>query len=71
MAAERLSGPQLAELSVAVGDLEGAIANLTRAIEERDPTIIVIGTDWAFDPLRRDPRFIRIVEQLGLPNGRS
>ena len=70
MAAARVNARHLAELSVAIGDLDGAIANLTRTVEEGDPTIIVIGSDWAFDPLRRDPRFIRMVEQLGLPNGR-
>jgi hypothetical protein len=69
MAAEGLSGHRLAELSVAIGDLEGAITNLTYALEKRDPTMIVIGTDQAFDPLRQDPRFIRMIEELRLPNG--
>lgn len=70
MAAEGVNGRHLAELSVAIGDLDGAIANLARAAADGDPTLIVIGTDWAFDALRQDARFIRMVEQLGIPNGR-
>lgn len=71
MAEERLLGTHLAELSVAIGDLEGAIANLERAVRERDNNLVIIGTDWAFDPLRKDPRFISIVRQMGLPNDRA
>ena len=69
MAAQGLAAPHMAELSVAIGDLESSIAYLERAMAVGNATVIVIGTDRAFDPLRNDPRFIRIIEQLGVPNG--
>ena len=34
-----------------------------------DQNVILLGTDPRFDRLRKEPRFIRIVEALGLPNG--
>ena len=69
MESEGLGGGYLAELQVAVGDREGALASLERALAAGEATLIVIGADQAFDPLRDDPRFVRIVAQLGLPNG--
>lgn len=71
MSAEGISGTNLAEFSVTIGDTEGAIANLTRAVEAGDPSIVLVGTDRAFDPLRADHRFIRLLERMGLPNGRA
>ncbi|NJD20515.1 MAG: hypothetical protein FIA95_14690 [Gemmatimonadetes bacterium] len=59
----------LATLSLCIEDMDGAIGYLQRGLEEGDPNLIMIGTSRAFDPLRSDPRFIRIVEALGLPNG--
>lgn len=59
----------LAELQLAVDDHEAAIVLLERAFNEGDPTLVQIGPDPTFDPLRGDPRFIRILEALRLPTG--
>jgi hypothetical protein len=59
----------LAELQVAIGETEAAIALLERALDEGEPTLIQIGVDPTFDPLRADPRFIRLIETLRVPNG--
>jgi adenylate cyclase len=69
MSAEGIRGTDVGELSAAIGDVDGAIANLTRAAEAGDPTMVIVGTDRVYDPLRADPRFIRLLEQIGLPNG--
>ena len=54
---------------VRLGETERAVALVERIYEERNPSLLTIGTDPRFDPLRRDPRFIRIIEEMGLPNG--
>jgi TolB-like protein len=69
MTADRINAPNVAELCIALGDAELAISNILRAVEENDPTIVVIGTDRIYDPLRKDARFIRALQQLNLPNG--
>ena len=54
---------------VQLGETEQAVALVERIYEERHPSLIIIGLDPRFDPLRRDPRFIRVVEEMDLPNG--
>jgi len=54
---------------VQLGELDRAVELLEQLHEDRSPTVTVIGTDPRFDPLREDPRFISIIEEMGLPNG--
>ena len=54
---------------VQLGELDQAVELLEQLHQDRSPMITVIGTDPRFNPLREDPRFIRIVEAMGLPNG--
>jgi serine/threonine-protein kinase len=54
---------------VQLGESEQAVTLLERLYDGRSPTLVSIGTDPRLDPLRRNPRFIRIVEGMGLPNG--
>ncbi len=54
---------------VQLGEYERAVELLERLYAERSPTLITIGTDPRLDPLRREPRFIRMIEEMGLPNG--
>jgi tetratricopeptide (TPR) repeat protein len=58
---------ELAALSVVFGDHEAAVRLLQRAFEDDDPQLILVGVEPTFDPLRADPRFIRILEALRLP----
>jgi adenylate cyclase len=69
MEAEDLAARELAELHLVLGDPDAAIALLQRAVTERDPTLIQLGIDPTFDPLRTDPRFISMLDALHLPNG--
>jgi TolB-like protein len=59
----------LAQLWLAYGEHERALDHLERAFEADDPTLVTLGIDPNWDPLRQDPRFLRIIEALGLPNG--
>lgn len=65
----RGQGRYLAPLFMALGDTAAALDHLEQAMRANDARIAAIGTDPAFDPLRSSPRFIRMVEALGVPNG--
>lgn len=56
----------LAALRLELGDVEGALADLARAEVERDPALVSLAVDPAFDPLRGDPRFLALLARLGL-----
>jgi tetratricopeptide (TPR) repeat protein len=53
---------------VAIGDSDGALGLLTRAFEQRDPSIINLGTEPRFDAIGSDPRYKALVDQLALPD---
>jgi tetratricopeptide (TPR) repeat protein len=53
---------------VAIGDRDGALGLLTQAFEQRDPSIINLGTEPRFDAIGADPRYKALVEQLALPD---
>jgi Tfp pilus assembly protein PilF len=69
MAGENVRARDLAMFSLGVADSESAIKYLEQALTDGDPSLLLIGTVRAYDPLRKDPRFIRLTEQLGVPNG--
>jgi hypothetical protein len=64
-----ISSREIAELTLALGDTEAAMLRLERAAEAGDASMFVIGVDPVYDPLREDPRMIRLTKELGLPNG--
>jgi TolB-like protein/DNA-binding winged helix-turn-helix (wHTH) protein/Tfp pilus assembly protein PilF len=57
----------VAQVFVALGDDEHALTWLERAVEERAPYVAEMAVEPAFDPLRSDPRFVRLLKRLGLP----
>jgi TolB-like protein len=69
MATEGLRARDLADFSLGIGDHESTIKYLEQALIDGDPTMVLIGSFHEYNPLRKDPRFIRIIEQLGVPNG--
>jgi TolB-like protein len=71
MAGEQVRARDMAMFSLGIEDHESAIKYLEQALTDGDPSLLLIGAVRAYDPLRKDPRFVRIVEQLGIPNGRS
>jgi tetratricopeptide (TPR) repeat protein len=57
----------IAELEVALGRLEPAIARIERAERERNLDPVPLQLDPGLDPLRADPRFRAVVQRMGLP----
>jgi hypothetical protein len=51
-----------------MGDRDGALALLTQAFEQRDPSIINLGMEPRFEAIGSDPRYKALVEQLALPD---
>jgi DNA-binding winged helix-turn-helix (wHTH) protein/tetratricopeptide (TPR) repeat protein len=60
----------LAALHAEAGDQDEALAALQRALEERDPMLVSVDVDPAFDAVRTDPRYQEIVARVGGPGSR-
>jgi hypothetical protein len=57
----------VAHVFVALGNHERALTWLGPAVEERAPHVVEMAVEPALDPLRSDPRFVRLLERVGLP----
>ena len=68
-APEYLSADRVAALYALVGEKEKALDVLERDFREGDQSFWAVYRRPFFDPLRRDPRFMRLLEELGLPTG--
>jgi serine/threonine-protein kinase len=62
-----LSPFQIALIYAGLGENDKAIEWLQTAKRERDPFLIYIRVDPNFDNLRKDPRFIELMQQIGGP----
>ena len=61
-----LSSPYSAAMTcIAAGERELALEFLERAYKERDPMLVAVRTDPAFDELREDPRFSALLKRIG------
>jgi len=58
---------QLAHLTLALGEVERAVALLGEAAADRDEAVVYLRVDPRLDRLRDDRRFTRLVRRLGLP----
>ena len=52
-----------------LGEIEHAVELLEETFAVRDPNITYTGVDPRFRRVRRDPRVVRIIEEMGLPVG--
>jgi hypothetical protein len=68
---EREDAParELAGVALVLGDHESAVRLLQVAFDEGDPQLALAAVEPTLDPLRDDPRFVRILEELRLPAG--
>jgi TolB-like protein/DNA-binding winged helix-turn-helix (wHTH) protein/Flp pilus assembly protein TadD len=61
----------IADIYVALGDLERGMDYLELAIEERAIIAMWVQWDWHWDPLRKFPRFATVLERTGLKGVRA
>jgi eukaryotic-like serine/threonine-protein kinase len=60
--------PELvAGVYVRLGDRDKAFAWLEKAYQARSPYLLALKVDRQWSPIRDDPRFARLVQQVGLP----
>jgi tetratricopeptide (TPR) repeat protein len=61
----------IADIYIALGDLERGMDHLELAIEERAIIAMWVKWDWHWDPLRNHPRFPALLERTGLKGPRD
>jgi eukaryotic-like serine/threonine-protein kinase len=62
-----LSPFQIALIYAGLGENDKAIEWLQTAKRERDPFLVYVQVDPNFDNLRKDPRFVELMQQIGGP----
>ena len=62
-----VSSYNMAQIYARLGDKSQALASLETALEQRDSNLTYVKVEPAFDNLRSDPRFKRVVQQLNMP----
>ena len=62
-----VSSYNIAQIYARLGDKNQALVSLETALEERDSNLTYAKVEPAFDDLRSDPRFKRVVQQLNMP----
>jgi TolB-like protein/DNA-binding winged helix-turn-helix (wHTH) protein/Tfp pilus assembly protein PilF len=60
----RASSYSVATICAAAGERDQALEWLERAFRERDPMLVAARTDPAFDALRTDARFVRLIQRF-------
>ncbi len=62
-----VSSYNIAQIYARLGDKGQALAALEQAFSQRDSNLTYVKVEPAFDELRSDPRFQKVVQQLALP----
>jgi serine/threonine protein kinase/TolB-like protein/Tfp pilus assembly protein PilF len=62
-----VSAYNIAQIYARLGDKNQALASLEMALDQRDSNLTYVNVEPAFDEIRSDPRFQKIVQQLALP----
>jgi hypothetical protein len=61
-----VSSRKLAAMYARLGEKDQAFARLEKACRERDMLLVELKVDPAFDSLRSEPRFARLLHLIGL-----
>jgi TolB-like protein/Tfp pilus assembly protein PilF len=62
-----VSPADIAEVYIWMGDNDRAMDWLQKAYDERSFAMVYLGVHPAYDPIRHDPRFLKLLERLSLP----
>jgi eukaryotic-like serine/threonine-protein kinase len=62
-----VKGYFIAMAHLALGHHDEALTSLEKAVAERDPWLVWLGTEPKLDPLRKDPRFIKLFRDTNNP----
>ena len=62
-----VSPMEFAMTYIALGEADRAFAALEEAFGQRAPWLASLAADPAFEPVRADPRFVRLVARVGVP----
>jgi serine/threonine-protein kinase len=54
---------------VGLGETDDAFEALEQAFSDRDSRLLTIGLDPSWEPLRGDPRYVDLMDRIGLPRG--
>jgi tetratricopeptide (TPR) repeat protein len=64
---DRINPILIATVYIALGDFDQAFRHLYRTRDQRSPVMEHLTFEFAYDPIRSDPRFIALMEELNLP----
>lgn len=62
-----LSAWDVAQVYVALGENDKAVASLEQSAKERFAWVVILSSEPAFDPLRADPRFKALLQRVHTP----
>ena len=72
MAKQRYVSPYfMAEVQRGLGRLDQAFEWLDKAVADRSDWLVWLGVEPAFDEFRSDPRFVRLLQQIGLTSAQT
>ena len=61
----------IATVHLGLGDKDAALALLERAVDTHDGGLVFLAVDPRYDPVRQDPRFLRVLRRIGFPDSLS
>ena len=61
-----VSAQDIAAIYAGLGDADNTVMWLDKALEQRTPTLAFVAQNPIFDSLHKDPRFVDIVERIGI-----
>ena len=62
-----VSGYRIARLQALSGAGDDAIRSLQRSAQEQDSELVYLKVERTFDSIRSDPRFVALVNRVGIP----
>jgi tetratricopeptide (TPR) repeat protein len=61
----------MATIQLGLGDKDATFTLLERAVQAHDGGLVFLAVDPRYDPVRRDARFLRLLQRIGFPDSLS